>query len=82
MLTDQHNSLDNYHILADKSMESIDDEIRKQITHLHFSGHYGYSLEIRKVDFSSFHLQHVQHIHVMSDSLPACCDVRFTGIHH
>ena len=79
MLTDPHKSLDNYHLLPNESMESVDRDICKQITHLHFAGRYGFFLDLIEIDFSSLQLQQVQHIHIMSNAYPDCHDVRFTG---
>ena len=54
MLIDPHKSLDNYHLLPNESMESVDRDICKQITHLHFAGRYGFSLDLIELEVYPF----------------------------
>lgn len=77
--SDNSHSANDYYVLCNDNLNEIDEEMQKQIAQLRFSGNYDKQAQLQVLDFSSYHFDNLEYLHIGSYGLQECQEVVFSG---
>ena len=77
--SDNSQSANDYYVLCNDNLNEIDEETQKQIAQLRFSGNYDEQAQLQVLDFSSYHFDNLEYLHIGSYGLQECQEVVFSG---